>query len=586
MRMLWPLVLVASLAAFVVPGLLGAGLLRRRGVFPPFATALVVIALSCALGYAVFWVYFLDHTAGRAVSIALLAATVLAVVLPNTARLLVETVRSRHVAMPLVLMCLVAMFYNAVLFAHSSDEKVDLRAQKHLTGWLLPPDNVLPLILASHLYKGTDPRPLLDPWQSSDRPPLQAAVVLTQMPAGYGSGHPGIHYQLLSTALQCSWIPAVWALCGLARFARRATAFALAMAIFSGTFYVNSVFVWPKLLAGSLVVLAYVLLLGKQRPSVAATTLASASAGLALLAHAGVIFTLIPLAAIVVARRTRPAPSAVLAGAAALVVLLAPWSAYKLFYEPPGNQLAKMHLAGVEDFDDTRSLAQAMSGVYGSASLAELAGNRVSNVLTLVGGWPRWPAPSTTGDELTPLRQQEFLHPVRALGLLNLAWLGLAAGLAWFGLAGGRVGQGARYWRRRSLPAGSDESWPATRLMLAVAGLSIVVWVVLMFQPHRAVMHQGSFATVILLFVALAGIIGSWSPVWSVALVTVQVAWFTTVWAVAVPLDGQRVDLGSAALALIAGALCAALLVRVAVVGEPHESPVAVRTPPSPILTR
>ena len=299
------------------------------------------------------------------------------------------------------------------------------------------------------------------------------------------------------------------------------------MAIFSGTFYVNSVFVWPKLLAGSLVVLAYVLLLGKQRPSVAATTLASASAGLALLAHAGVIFTLIPLAAIVVARRTRPAPSAVLAGAAALVVLLAPWSAYKLFYEPPGNQLAKMHLAGVEDFDDTRSLAQAMSGVYGSASLAELAGNRVSNVLTLVGGWPRWPAPSTTGDELTPLRQQEFLHPVRALGLLNLAWLGLAAGLAWFGLAGGRVGQGARYWRRRSLPAGSDESGRATRLMLAVAGLSIVVWVVLMFQPHRAVMHQGSFATVILLFVALAGIIGSWPPVWSVALVTVQVAWFT-----------------------------------------------------------
>ena len=42
--------------------------------------------------------------------------------------------------------------------------------------WYLPPDNVLPAMLAEKMYLGQPLRPnIFADWQSSDRPPLQRA---------------------------------------------------------------------------------------------------------------------------------------------------------------------------------------------------------------------------------------------------------------------------------------------------------------------------------------------------------------------------------------------------------------------------
>ncbi|WP_225852883.1 hypothetical protein, partial [Haemophilus parainfluenzae] len=51
---------------------------------------------------------------------------------------------------------------------------------RFLPGGSLPPDNILPYLFAERLYHGIDPRPLLGEWQSSDRPPLQAGLLLLQ----------------------------------------------------------------------------------------------------------------------------------------------------------------------------------------------------------------------------------------------------------------------------------------------------------------------------------------------------------------------------------------------------------------------
>ncbi len=551
--MLWALLVVPVLAAFLFPGLLGAALLRRICGFPPFATVLVAVAVSSAAGYALFWVYFIDEPVGRVISVVLLTATLLVIVLPTPARrLMADTARSRHVVVPVALMFMATLLYNGILFSRSIDTRVELRAQVHLADTVFPPDNVLPFLFADRLYNDTNPRSLLGTWHSSDRPPLQAGITLTQLPAASAFGQDELAYQLLGTVLQCSWIAAIWALCGHARLSRRSTAFAIGMALFSGTFFVNSVFVWPKMLAGSLAVLAYVLLLGDDRPSVASAGLAAGAAALALLAHTGVVFTLVPLAAIVLARRTRPSARAAVACAAVVVVLLAPWSAYKRFYDPPGNLLTKMHLAGVNAHEDPRSFGQALVDAYEAAGPGKTVGNKLANLRTVIGDWP--PTDGFSPVELGSLRDQEFFHLVWALGLLNLGWFGLTAWLA---------------RRRRQRP---DDSGRATLQMVAVAGLSILFWVLVMFGPGSTIVHQGSYATVILLFAALAGVIGAWPPAWSAALGVLQVTWFTFLWGVAVPLDGRTVDVGSAVIALVAGALCIALLVRMALGERPGDS--------------
>ncbi len=549
MTWLWPLVLAAALGLFLVPGLVGAGLFRRRWqAFPSYATALVAVTVSCSVGYAVFWAYFVDHRFGRGVAIGLLTASVLAAVVPSPVRRLVfETARCREVVVPVALMFVVAVFYNAVLFAHSPETPVELRAQRHLTAAGLAPDNVLPFLLAEHLYDGTDPRALLDDWSSSDRPPLQAGVVLTQLPLASGLGRAHLHYQLLGTVLQCSWIPAVWALCGAARFSRRATAFALGMAVFSGFFFIDSVFAWPKLLAASLVVLAYVLLLGRDPPSAPTVALAALGVGLGLLAHAGVVFTLVPLAVVVAVRwlqsKPRPGLPALAAGALVLAVLVAPWSAYTRFYDPPGNKLSKLHLAGVTG-DDDRTVAESVVDAYSEAGLGRAAENKLENVRALVGPRPTWPTLSDAG--IAELRDTELSHVARSLGLLNLGWVGAAAWLV----------------RRRTPKDDPAAAECLTLLAVGVAGLA--VWALLMFGPGTTLVIQGSYATMLLLWVGLAGVIGTWSSRWAVGLIAVQVAWFIVAWALGLPGQGQPVDVAAAALAVVSGGACLALLWRLA----------------------
>jgi hypothetical protein len=387
--LVWPLVLGASLAWFLLPGLLGAAALSRRGVVPETAVALTAVALSSALGYAVFWAYLAGPGAGRVASLAGTAAAAVALSRPGARRLLARTVRSPAVAVPLGLLFVVALFYNAILFAHASSTPVELRARTHLMrNDGLPIDNDLPRLLAARLAEGRDPRPIYPEWQSSDRPPLQTGAVLLQRPFASALGIEALHYQLLATALQCSWVAAVWALGAAFRFRPAGTALALAAATFSGFFFVNSLYVWPKLYAGALALLALVLLVGR-RPSPATAAVAALGAALGLLAHAGVVFTLVPVAAFVVARRTRPPLVPALAGAAVVVVLMAPWWAYTRFYDPPGDRLTKRHLAGVLQADG-RPLSAALADAYSRSEPSELVRNKWENLDALVEAPPGW----------------------------------------------------------------------------------------------------------------------------------------------------------------------------------------------------
>lgn len=556
----WPGLLAVAFALFLVPGLLGAAALAGRRLVPAPAIALAAVALSSVLGYALFWAYVADATVGKALSCALLVATVAAAAVPAAPqRMLRRTVASPTVAIPLLLLLLVAVFYNGLLFAHGWATPVEERAQMHLRGGGLPVDNVLPAIFAQRLYDGDDPRELYGDWKSSDRPPLQTGIVLAQMPAASVLGGAGLHYQLLGSALQCSWVPAVWALCA-GRLRRRATALSLATATFSGFFFLNSVFVWPKLLAAALVVLAYVLVTGEER-SPAVVVLACGAAALALLAHAGALFTLIPLAVLVAAGRTRPPARAWLAGAVAAAVLLGPWQAYARFHDPPGDRLAKWHLAGVVPVDD-RSLVEALGDSYAEVGLAGALHNKVRNLVPLFGERPRWAL--LAGEDAEPLRTQEFFGVAWALGALNVSWFLLAA------------------WPLRRRTPGPDPGIRPSLRMLALGGASIVTWVLLMFGPATTVVHQGSYAAMVFLWVGLSGVAAGRSGRWAAAIVAVQVVFFTVAWARDLPGPDVAMHAGNAVIAAAAAAAVIATLVSV----DRLRSGAEAEAPPEPVAGR
>jgi hypothetical protein len=107
-----------------------------------------------------------------------------------------------------------------------------------------------------------------------------------------------------------------------------------------------------------------------------------------------------------------------LVGVTALLLLL-PWALYQAFYDPPGNRLIKMHLAGVERADDERSSLQAIRDAYRDTPWDTLARNKRSNFRVTYGyatlrSWVALDRPA--------LREGQFYAIFQTLGVLNLGF--------------------------------------------------------------------------------------------------------------------------------------------------------------------
>ncbi|MBW4693680.1 MAG: hypothetical protein KME27_18200 [Lyngbya sp. HA4199-MV5] len=507
---------VLYFALFLIPGLRLANALIERYALHSALTVILAMAISALIGYVTFWVYLLNANLGTGFSLCILLATVYAAIAWGRQRDNRVFLTTPDIALPLVLMLLVGLGYTAILYAINLGVVPEMAAQvRFFDGF--PPDNVLPKLFADRLYDGKDPRPLLGEWLSSDRPPLQTGIMLVQRPLSFLSGARGLHYQILSTIAQCSWIAAMWALCRRLHFSGWQITFTLGFAIGSGFFFFNSVYVWPKLLAAALTVLAFTLLLPSvieaRRPSTTELSLAAGSAALGLLAHGGVVFTLPAIALMLVRPRSFPHVRHIIVGCLVFGILLAPWSAYQKFYEPPGDRLAKWHLAGVVNID-SRSTLQALKDSYQRLSLAQIADYKWENLKTLVDH----PNTDTTSPNLT--RQKEFFHLARSLGLLNFGWLlwGLIVLL-----------------KRTKIP-------PQIRhisLVLGVSVFSLLFWVLVMFGPATTVLHQGSYATIMLLFTGLAGVMTRLPPLLVSAMLAFQTVWFAMNWLSAPSLSTQ-----------------------------------------------
>ncbi|GGM44680.1 hypothetical protein ACFFX1_42855 [Dactylosporangium sucinum] len=511
-----PFLLLVQAVWLLAPGLVAGAELARRDLIARYLVVPVAGVFGAVLSYAAVWIYLASRTAGEVYSYltaGLAAAAAAGLALRPAYRRLLATV---DVAAPLVLLYLLTLFLVTATFGCTVRPVLGaLNDACHLTG--LTGDNILPQLFADNVLNGHPRTPAWD-WQPSARPPLQSGAVLMQTPVtGPGQFH-FLGYQTLAVLLQVLCLPAVWALLRILRLSGYRLVAVLTMFVFTGFFVYNSVFVWPKLLAAGLTLTAYALLF-HGRPGRSTWALAGVAAGAGLVAHAGVAFTLLPMAFLLL--RRRPAGRHAGLALAGAVAMQAPWTAYQRVVDPPGDQLLKWHFAGVWQpayGPDRRSLTEVLADSYGSLSVAEILHHKWTNFLALFG--ERLHGPHLAGPgPLGILRAEEMFFVLFALGVFNLALVPLLA---------------APLRRRLALVL----DLPALKPMAAVAGLTLVIWPLLLFGPGdpgtSPTVFQGSYATMALLFVVLGAVL-TVLPRWATtALVAVNVTWTTALWIVLV----------------------------------------------------
>jgi hypothetical protein len=571
-------VCLVSLLFFLAPGLPLAARLAVRGAIAPARVVVVAAILACLAGYLAFWAYFLSPGFGRCFgAFVLLGGLAFCLFDLRPGRPTRSVIQSDDVTTPLTLTALVVVFYVSLWHCINLWTPFSLSPRARFLEFVLTLDNEIPYFFAERLYNDADPRQLLGEWHSSDRPPLQAGILLLQLPPGYlatlGQNWPAllrapaeqltIPWQpeawslVAGCVLQCLWVPALWEFWSTAGLSRRRAGIALLLVVCTGFMLLNSVFTWPKMLAAALAVMAISLALFRPQPGpgdrpLLRSALWGLAAALAFLAHGGVAFTLLPLALILLIPRYYPGVTRLLLAAAVFVVTVLPWSLYQKYYDPPGTLLFRQHIAGRSPtWQDDRSLLGNLADAYRCLDAARILANKQANMEVLFRAsehpaddqypWPPYGSPKPWPVDAVSLRRCEFLCLFWAPGFLNIGWL-------WAALTA---------WRR---PAPLNPILGIAALLLGLA--SALAWVLLMFGPGSTVIHQGSYATLLLLFASLAAwltTLPGWLPY---AILIGQGLLFSVVWLFTSPAN----DVGLVNPFMVVSALVfLLLLVRVAI---------------------
>lgn len=173
------LVALALLAAFYALGFGPALALVSRWRLPPRYLGPLSAAASALLAYLLFWTTYLAPTwRSRAVALSyVLSAGVAALLLRNAATR--SLLRRRDAWLGPVVGALVTGAYLGFLFL------TNVTANFRFS-WELPADNLVPAFFATRLIEArplpTPPPPLWPENRASERPPLQAAVVVALSP--------------------------------------------------------------------------------------------------------------------------------------------------------------------------------------------------------------------------------------------------------------------------------------------------------------------------------------------------------------------------------------------------------------------
>jgi hypothetical protein len=503
----------AHFALIFLPFFAACAVAVRKGLHDTVLVGLTALAVLGLSGYLGFWLWFMSPQLGRLFSLSLPITSI--VVLIRTLKRIDAAGRStlRTLALLMALTGSAAVLVVSTGFMFGGVDNPSTTAQTRFSH-PLPPDNDIPFLFAEGIRNGKVPRPLLGDWHSSDRPPLQTGFFLSQ--CVYFQHPRKLQYTIISVILQSLWIFALWLFLAAFDLNPKSIALALAVCLFSGFVFLNSFFVWPKLLAAAYMLAASAALV-PDRFSVAVSKtifmplLSAALVAFGILAHGASVFAILGMALTIIALKRRVAARSVLIMAVGIFCLYLPWILYQKLYDPPGNRLLKWHLAGVTAVDSQRFI-KAFTAAYGELTFHQFLKNKWANLKTLASlekiadDQPEyWHSilqlvrELTRGDSRNPakiaqatagLRALLFFFFVPSLGFLVVGPLSLVAGI-----------------RRRC----KSREWRAGAIAWLYVALTAVVWCLLIFLPRTTVLHTNSYVMVLLAFA------GSIAALWSVS---------------------------------------------------------------------
>lgn len=492
--------LVEHLALTALPMAAAALFAARLGVRSVAVLLAIALAASGAAALLAFWVFYADPLAGKSFAYLVLFGSLLVGGL-SLHEGNFEPGLLRRLATPFALWALGSAFLLALGFVHGGTDNPLGAGATRFSGQL-PSDNDIPRFFAEwfyfHGHSGTSP---LYPgeWLSSDRPPLQVGYVLLERVFGWDDTV-ALRYDVLGVALQQLWIVGLWALLLAARVGRVTRVLAMLTVLVSDVALVNGFFVWPKMLPTAMLLGAAALLLTplwpRLRRSLWAAALVAGLLALAMLAHGASVFGAIALL-LVAAFRGLPGWRWLGVAAAVGIVLMAPWSAYQKYADPPGNRLTKWMLAGAMEIDD-RGASEAIVDAYGEARVGGALHDKAENFVTMAGGGPavelleRAADSAGSGDPTQALREVRellFFDLLPSLGLLLVVPFAMVV-----------------WWRRGRL---NPAEWSFALTCFATLAVGAVAWGLLLFgnPPARTILHAGSYLLPVLGFCgAVAGL--------------------------------------------------------------------------------
>lgn len=491
-------VVTVSAAAVVLfsPGVAAALALVRFVPMAAVRMSLVAGAAVCASGavwWIVFWVWMASGVVGQ-----MLTAAVLVVAGAVIVVLLARVQQTARALMVVLAIPIAAVLAPAGLFFAGGDLSQPLASIARVT--MFTADNVFPLDWVVRVADDLDLRaPTLGGYSLADRPPLQAAVAL---PLDTFQASREVTGQAVGSLLQGLAITGAVLL--LKTFGLRGGRLVVATLLVTLTFLVSAytVFVWPKLFASALILIAMAVLFEARsvtpstssppqdraqpyvNPETVAVVVVSGLVGLSLLAHpVGLLSAPMLLVVWLRTRMPRPSKKTVAVAATLALLLIGPWVIYLATYDAGSSLVSRQQLAGVIDPDDSRSAPVAMVEEIVDLGVGGWLGQRGANLATFVG-WDHsfgvYSSESFTGGSFS----RQAVNAAVQVPLLSGGILALFVPLL---LA----------WRR--LPR------PVTSVAFG-GGVSCVLWLLVQYGPPeaRAVTHHAPLAALLGVAVAVA----------------------------------------------------------------------------------
>ncbi len=491
---------IISVWFFLLPGAIATILLVRKNATLKAQTAFylpLTFVLSCAISYTLFWVFFFDIAVGRIVGQIYLCVPTFFLVISKTLRQDLKFLfQNKNFKFPLILMILLTTFQLNMLNSVSRGEELTPISQNKI-GHQMPPDCYLPKWFSDmwFVYNYKDQQRGKSGnvgHRSGDRPPLQAAIFLSLRQLNYPISTSANEYQFIATFLQSSWILAFWFLFQLIRARSSMVIYTLLLATFSSLTFFNGIFVWPKLLSACLWILGFCFWFLADT-SIIISIFTGLTFALNLLSHGSTAFALIPVAILSVIRfKKKPFLHLVIAGITFFASYL-PWILYQKLYDPPSDQVAKLHLTDVDYFiqpnaDLTTPIFKAMIESLKKLTFEQWLQNRFKNLTRPFTNYNPFAVFTQT---VSQVRVDDFFY--LANNFIFLFPLLLLILVRW--------------------PIKDKQLATKLRLIFYNVLIGLFSWAMLMLAPDTTVIHQGPYGLFLMLFV-LIGALLSCLPIW------------------------------------------------------------------------